>query len=87
MPKLSFVFGAALFTFQFTNGSWAQEGVPPAKSSELPRLETNQTYIEEATRTTSLAINDPIVVFAFVLNSLPDRVKVYPTENCHRERS
>ena len=81
MPKLSFVFGAALFTFQFTNGSWAQEGVPPAKSSELPRLETNQTYIEEATRTTSLAINDPIVVFAFVLNSLPDRVKVYPTEN------
>jgi len=81
MPKLSFVFGAALFTFQFTNGSWAQEGAPAAKTFELPRLKTNQTYIEEVTRTTSLAINDPIVVFAFVLNSLPDRVKVYPTEN------
>ncbi len=29
----------------------------------------------------SLQVGDPKAVFAFVLNSLPDRVKVYPTEN------
>src|SRR5437667_9922652 len=55
--------------------------IAAAQSSELPRLETNEAYVEEVTRTTTLAINDPIAVFAFVLNSLPDRVKVYPTEN------
>src|ERR1700687_2103947 len=37
--------------------------------------------MEEITRTTTLAVDDPLAVFAFVLNSLPDRVKVYPTEN------
>ena len=46
-----------------------------------PRLHTNEAEIEEATRTTTLAINDPIAVFAFVLGNLPERVKVYPTEN------
>jgi hypothetical protein len=46
-----------------------------------PRLHTNEAEIEEATRPTTLAINDPIAVFAFVLGSLPERVKVYPTEN------
>jgi len=59
----------------------AMVGTATAQSQELPRLETNQAYVEEVTRTTTLAINDPIAVFAFVLNSLPDRVKVYPTEN------
>src|SRR3954447_8557246 len=52
-----------------------------AQNAELPRLETNQAYLEEVMRTTTLSINDPIAVFAFVLGSLPDRVKVYPTEN------
>jgi hypothetical protein len=52
-----------------------------AQNAEVPRLETNQAYLEEVTRTTTLSINDPIAVFAFVLGSLPDRVKVYPTEN------
>src|SRR5215510_13705099 len=52
-----------------------------AQNAEVPRLETNQSYLEEVMRTTTLSINDPIAVFAFVLGSLPDRVKVYPTEN------
>src|SRR6266581_6332496 len=52
-----------------------------AQNAEVPRLETNQAYLEEVMRTTTLSINDPIAVFAFVLGSLPDRVKVYPTEN------
>src|SRR5262245_20197801 len=52
-----------------------------AQNADAPRLETNQGYLEEVMRTTTLSINDPVAVFAFVLGSLPDRVKVYPTEN------
>jgi hypothetical protein len=52
-----------------------------AQAEDWPRLTTNQSYIEEVSRPTTLAIDDPMAVFAFVLNSLPDRVKVYPTEN------
>jgi hypothetical protein len=46
-----------------------------------PRLETNQSYVEELTRTTDLAVTDPMAVFAFVFDSLAERVNVYPTEN------
>jgi hypothetical protein len=52
-----------------------------AQGPERPRLDTNEAYVEEATRTSTLAIADPMTAFAFVLGSLPDRVKVYPTEN------
>jgi len=52
-----------------------------AQNTDVPRLQTNQAYIEDVTRPTTLSINDPIAMFGFVLNSLPDRVKVYPTEN------
>ena len=53
----------------------------PARAQDLPRLETNQAYVEEAARVSALDIADPMAVFAFVLESLPDRVKVFPTEN------
>ena len=52
-----------------------------AQTAPLPRLQTNQAYVEEATATPTLAIGDLMAVFAFVLGNLPDRVKVYPTEN------
>ena len=53
-----------------------------AGAQELPRLQTNEAYVNEATmRTQKLTIDDPMAVFAYVLGSLPDRVKVYPTEN------
>ena len=55
--------------------------IGPARAQDAPLLHTNQAYVEEAARVTSLDIGDPMAVFAFVLNSLPDRVKVYPTEN------
>jgi hypothetical protein len=48
---------------------------------DRPRLHTNEAYVEETLRETQLEITDPLAVFAFVLESLPDRVKVYPTEN------
>jgi hypothetical protein len=52
-----------------------------AQDAGPPKLRTNEAYVEEVARATALAVNDPMAVFAFVLNSLPDRVKVYPTEN------
>ena len=59
--------------------------VPPiaaaAQQPTLPRLHTNQAIVEDAMRDTSLAINDPLAVFAYVLDQLPDQVTVYPTEN------
>lgn len=52
-----------------------------AAQSAAPELHTHQTYIEQVLRPTTLDVADPLAVFAFVLNSLPDRVKIYPTEN------
>jgi hypothetical protein len=52
-----------------------------AGAQERPRLETHESYVDEVMRTTTLAIDDPMAVFEFVFNSLPDRVNVYPTEN------
>ena len=48
---------------------------------ERPRVYTNETYVEDAMRPATLTIDDPIAVLDLVLDSLPDRVKVYPTEN------
>ena len=55
----------------------------PAKTenAEAPRLTTHQSLVEDVLRSSSLKIDDVQAVFAFVFNSLPDRVKVYPTEN------
>jgi hypothetical protein len=55
--------------------------IGPAGAQDAPQLHTNQAYLEEAARPSALDVGDPMAVFAFVLNSLPDRVKVYPTEN------
>ncbi len=46
-----------------------------------PKVKTHQTYIEDLQRETPLDIADPLAVFGHVLSSLPERVKVYPTEN------
>ena len=67
-----FAAAAALFTAVAT---------ATAQNPERPKLHLHQDYMEEITRATTLDTNDPLAVFAFVLNSLPDRVKVYPTEN------
>jgi len=52
-----------------------------ARAENGARLTTHQSYVEEVTQSTGLPIGDPKEMFAFVLGSLPDRVKVYPTEN------
>lgn len=54
---------------------------PAAADVAQPRLFTNQVYVEQATAASTLDLRDAKGVFSFVLNRLPDRVKVYPTEN------
>jgi hypothetical protein len=52
-----------------------------AQPNDKPALHLHQNFIEESARQTTLNIDDPLAVFAFVFDSLPYRVKVYPTEN------
>jgi hypothetical protein len=52
-----------------------------ASASERPRIYTNERYIEDITNQSSLPLDDPKQMLAFILESIPDRVKVYPTEN------
>ena len=49
--------------------------------SDRPRIYTNEAFVEDATRVTSAPTSDLMAMLALVLGSLPDSVKVYPTEN------
>ena len=46
-----------------------------------PQLYTNESFIDDAIAAPSLPIANPVAMFAHVLGNLPERVKVYPTEN------
>jgi len=59
----------------------ASLGSSPAAADTPPRLYTNQAFVEEAVAAPTLPVANPVAMFAYVLASLPDRVKVYPTEN------
>src|SRR3954463_1283521 len=50
-------------------------------SAETPALQTNQSYVEELARPTDINVDDLMSVFGYVMSQLPERVKVYPTEN------
>lgn len=52
-----------------------------ACAEEPPALQTNQAYVEEVQGKTALDTNDVMAVFGYVMSKLPERVKVYPTEN------
>lgn len=52
-----------------------------AQSAQLPTLHTHESYIDELMRPSTLNLDDPMAVLSFVLDSLPSRVNVYPTEN------
>lgn len=56
-------------------------GVATTRAADVPRLETNQLYVEEVTAAARLDVADMASVLRFVLASLPDEVTVYPTEN------
>jgi hypothetical protein len=59
----------------------ALQGVSPARSAESPRLFTHQSYVEDTARTTAVPLGNVKAMFGWVLGNLPERVKVYPTEN------
>lgn len=46
-----------------------------------PVLHTGEAFVDETLAKNSLAMGDPLAVFAYVLGQLPARVQVYPTEN------
>ena len=52
-----------------------------AEGGDRPRIYTNEAFVEDATRATSAPTSDLKAMLALVLGSLPDSVKVYPTEN------
>jgi hypothetical protein len=66
---------AFLFGLVIAGRTFAAEG------ADRPRLYTNEAFVEDATRATTLPTTDLMAMLAFVLGSLPDSVKVYPTEN------
>ncbi len=54
----------------------------PAQAIENPpKLKTDQEYLDATGKKHALDVKDHMAVLGFILNSLPDRVKVYPTEN------
>jgi hypothetical protein len=55
--------------------------VAAAEEPKWPVLHTEQEYIDQVMRPSTLNASDLMAVFGFVFSSLPDRVKVYPTEN------
>lgn len=50
-------------------------------AAEQPRLYTNERYIDDVQNRAALPIDDTKAMFAWVLGELPERVKVYPTED------
>lgn len=56
-------------------------GAPLPALAGKTQVYTNQTYVEEAHNVPDFAIGDMPSVLSLVLGSLPDTVKVYPTEN------
>jgi hypothetical protein len=56
-------------------------GAEPQSQQSRPQLVTNEATINEALRPAAFDLEDPLAVLAYVLESLPPRVTVYPTEN------
>ncbi len=50
------------------------------KAVDGPTVYTNQSYVESLLKRSSLDLSKPKSVFQHVLNSLPEKVRVYPTE-------
>lgn len=54
---------------------------PPAKNNTQPKLYTNEALIKSWQNRSPLDISNVRSVFQFVLDNLPQSVRVYPTEN------
>src|SRR5262245_45602031 len=52
-----------------------------AANEARPRVQTNQQFLEDLALNNTLNVKDAASVFKMVLESLPERVMIYPTEN------
>jgi hypothetical protein len=52
-----------------------------AANEARPRVQTNQQFLEDIALNNTLNVKDAASVFRMVLESLPERVIIYPTEN------
>jgi len=52
-----------------------------AASADRPRIQTNESYIEDVLSPTTLPLDDPRAMFAAIFATLRERVQVFPTEN------
>jgi hypothetical protein len=52
-----------------------------ANEPRLPRVTTNQQFLEDIATKNAVNVTEALPVFRMVLESLPERVTVYPTEN------
>jgi hypothetical protein len=68
---------AAAFLFALVVSGRAFAG----EAADRPRIYTNEAFVEDATRTTSVPVADLMATFAVVFGGLADSVVVYPTEN------
>jgi len=60
--------------------------VAGAQERERLDLHTNEADLAEVRSTARLALDDPLAIFLAVLGSLPERVRVLPTENYYYVR-
>ncbi len=81
LPGNKCVRWSVLAAFAIAGLTTVVQASPNASQAPQPKLTTNQSYVETVTRTTALEIEKPMSVFAFVHQSLPDKVTVYPSEN------
>ena len=56
-------------------------GVAQAQPSDVPRVQTIDGIVDEVMRTYTVDIKDIMAVLDLIFAGLPERVKVYPTEN------
>lgn len=65
----------------------SQPNIPQLTVDSSPKLQspsqlnTNESFIDDLLEGRRLNMDDPIAVLSFILRSLPEEVKVYPTEN------
>jgi hypothetical protein len=59
----------------------ATVNVAAAQPTDLPHVETIDSIVENVMRRYELDIKDTVAVLDFIFGGLPERVKVYPTEN------
>ncbi len=80
MTKLS---SAARIVRSLLTGTVLAAGLVASAAADTsrPRIHTNQQFLEDLALKDMLKIKDAASVFQMVLDSLPDRVTVYPTEN------